>query len=83
MADKINCVNTIVLPRVTYKLRNWSLSLKEMEEITNKISKTYRIICKTSPTFPTGLIYLPEKWAGLGLKRVSDITNNQKKIVSF
>ena len=79
MSDKINCVNTIVLPRVTYKLRNSSLSLREMEEITSRISKAYRIICKTSPTFPNGLIYLPEKWAGLGLKRVSDVTNNQKK----
>jgi hypothetical protein len=50
-----------------------------MEEITSKISKAYRFICRTCPTFPTTLIYQSEKWAGLGQKKLSDVTNYQKK----
>jgi hypothetical protein len=68
----------VVVPRATYKLRNSAISNEEMVDVEKIISKTYRRVSSTGPTFPTTLLYMPSKWAGMGYKRLTDIVNNQK-----
>jgi len=63
--DKINCLNTMIIPRATYKLRNSALSNDEMLQLEKIVSKTFRKLSKVGPTFPTALLYLPTKWAGM------------------
>jgi hypothetical protein len=68
----------MIIPRATYKLRNSALSNDEMIKLEKIASKTFRKLSKVGPTFPTALLYMPTKWAGIGYKRISDLVNNQK-----
>ena len=77
-SDKINCISTIIVPRATYKLRNSAISNVEMMDYEKIISKSYRTMSNTCPTFPTALLYMPQKWGGMGYKKLTDIVNNQK-----
>ena len=63
IGDKINCLNTMIIPRATYKLRNSALSNDEMIKLEKIASKTFRKLSKVGPTFPTALLYMPTKWA--------------------
>ena len=83
MGDKINCISTMIIPRGVYKLRNSALSNEELIELDKIVSKCYRNVCHTGPTFPTCLLYMPSKWGGMGFKRMSDTVNNQKMAHMF
>ena len=83
MGDKINCISTMIIPRGVYKLRNSALSNDELTELDKIVSRCYRNVCHTGPTFPTCLLYMPSKWGGMGFKRMSDTVNNQKMAHMF
>ena len=76
MGDRINCISTMIIPRGVYKLKNSALSYEELTEVDRIISKCYRNVCSTGPTFQTCLLYLPSKWGGMAFKRMSDIVNS-------
>jgi len=46
--------------------------------LDSKVAKYLRIVTKNMRTFPGDLLYISKKRGGLGIKKLSDLVNQQK-----
>ena len=72
-ASKLIALTTHVYNKVCYVGKFGSLPLKAYRELDTPVNKCLRKITKNMACFPTRLLYMLKKDAGLGMKKISDI----------
>ena len=75
---KLMVASKSVHAKLGYKAALSTLSLAEYRDIDKILNGMYRRITKNMPTFPTALLYTARKLGGLGIKRLSTITQMAK-----
>jgi len=75
---KLEFIRNKILPiaRYTAIVANWSLA--QYRKLDRPLSSAYRKILALPTTMPTALLYLPAKYCGIGLARLSDQAQVQK-----
>ena len=75
---KLEYIRNKILPieRYTAIVANWSLA--QYRKLDRPLSTAYRKILALPTTMPTALLYLPTKYCGIGLPRLSDQAQVQK-----
>jgi hypothetical protein len=75
---KVDYIRFKIMPEVLYtaQVSNWSLS--EYRRLDRPFTATYRKLLSLPRTSPNTIIYLPNKYCGVGLPRVSDLAQRYK-----
>jgi hypothetical protein len=77
-ASKLLALTAHVYNKVSYVGKFGSWTLKEYRELDTPVNKCLRKITKNMDSFPTRLLYMQKKDAGLGMKKISDVCMSAK-----
>ena len=77
-ASKLVALTAHVYNKVCYIGKFGSWSLKKYRELDTPVNKCLRKVTKNMASFPTRMLYMLKKDAGLGMKRISDVCMSAK-----
>jgi hypothetical protein len=75
---KIDCIQFKIMPIILYtaQVSNWSL--KQDRSLNVPFTRTYRKLLSLPKQSPEAIIYLPNKYFGIGLSKVLDLAQKYK-----